>query len=49
VSKVIAIDDHRGDVTGVSWRLADVRDPALASRLAEVEVLVHTDVDTGNC
>jgi nucleoside-diphosphate-sugar epimerase len=46
VSKVIAIDDHRGDVTGVSWRLADVRDPALASRLAEVEVLVHTDVDT---
>jgi nucleoside-diphosphate-sugar epimerase len=46
VSKVIAIDDHRGDVTGVSWRLADVRDPALASRLAEVDVLVHTDVDT---
>jgi nucleoside-diphosphate-sugar epimerase len=46
VSKVIAIDDHRGDVAGVSWRLADVRDPALASRLAEVDVLVHTDVDT---
>jgi nucleoside-diphosphate-sugar epimerase len=46
VSKVIAIDDHRGDVAGVSWRLADVRDPALASRLTEVDVLVHTDVDT---
>lgn len=46
VSKVIAIDDHRGDVAGVSWRLADVRDPALASRLAGVDVLVHTDIDT---
>ena len=28
--RVIAIDDHRGDVVGVTWRLADVRDPALA-------------------
>ncbi len=46
VSKVIAIDDHRGDVAGVIWRLADVRDPALAGRLSGVNVLVHTDVDT---
>ena len=46
VSKVIAIDEHRGDVAGVTWRLADVRDPALAGRLADVDVLVHTDVDT---
>jgi nucleoside-diphosphate-sugar epimerase len=45
VSKVVAIDDHRGDVAGVVWRLADVRDPALAGRLADVDVLVHTDVD----
>jgi nucleoside-diphosphate-sugar epimerase len=45
VSKVIAIDDHRGDVAGVIWRLADIRDPALAGRLAGVDVLVHTDVD----
>ncbi len=45
VGKVVAIDDHRGDVTGVIWRLADVRDPALAGRLAGVDVLVHTDVD----
>jgi nucleoside-diphosphate-sugar epimerase len=45
VSKVVAIDDRRGEVTGVTWRLADVRDPALAGRLAGVEVLVHTDVD----
>ena len=28
------------------WRLADVRDPALAGRLADVDVLVHTDIDT---
>ena len=46
VSKVIAIDEQRGDVAGVVWRLADVRDPALAARLADVDVLVHTDVDT---
>ena len=46
VSKVIAIDEQRGDVAGVIWRLADVRDPALASRLADVDILVHTDVDT---
>jgi len=46
VGKVIAIDEQRGDVAGVIWRLADVRDPALAARLADVDVLVHTDVDT---
>ncbi len=32
VRRVIAIDDHRGDVVGVTWRLADVRDPTLAGR-----------------
>jgi nucleoside-diphosphate-sugar epimerase len=46
VSRVVAIDDHRGDAAGVTWRVADVRDPALASRLAEVDVVVHADVDT---
>ncbi len=45
VSRVVAIDDHRGDVAGVTWRLADVRDPALAGRLTGVDVLVHTDVN----
>jgi len=45
VRRVIAIDEHRGDVVGVTWRLADVRDPALAGRLTGVDVLVHTDVD----
>jgi nucleoside-diphosphate-sugar epimerase len=29
----------------VTWRLADIRDPALAGRLTGVDVLVHTDVD----
>jgi nucleoside-diphosphate-sugar epimerase len=45
VSRVVAIDDHRGDVTGVTWRVVDVRDPALAGRLAGVDVVVHTDLD----
>ena len=45
VGRVVAIDDHRGDVTGVTWRVVDVRDPALAGRLTGVDVLVHTDVD----
>ena len=48
VGRVVAIDDHRGDVPGVTWRLADVRDPALAGRLTGVDVLVHTDVDLGD-
>jgi nucleoside-diphosphate-sugar epimerase len=29
----------------VTWRVVDVRDPALGGRLAEVDVLVHTDLD----
>ena len=29
-SRVIAIDDHRGDLSGVIWRVVDIRDPALA-------------------
>ena len=45
VSRVIAIDGHRGEATGVTWRVVDVRDPVLASRLGEVDVLVHTDLD----
>jgi nucleoside-diphosphate-sugar epimerase len=43
--RVIAIDDHRGEAVGVTWRIADVRDPALAGRLAGVDVVVHTDLD----
>jgi nucleoside-diphosphate-sugar epimerase len=45
VRKVIAIDGHRGDIAGVTWRVADVRDPALAGRLAGVDVIVHADFD----
>jgi nucleoside-diphosphate-sugar epimerase len=30
----------------VTWRVADVRDPALAARLAGVDVVVHADMDT---
>jgi len=45
VKKVIAIDAHRGDIAGVTWRVADVRDPALAGRLAGVDVVVHADLD----
>ena len=45
IGRVIAIDDHRGDTTGVTWRVTDVRDPTLAGRLAGVDVVVHTDLD----
>ncbi len=45
VGRVVAIDDHRGDATGVTWRVVDVRDPALAGRLSGVDVVVHTDLD----
>ena len=45
VKRVVAIDDHRGDVSGVTWRVADVRDPALAGRLMGVDVVVHADLD----
>src|SRR5580693_2794516 len=45
VKKVIAIDARRGDIAGVTWRVADVRDPALARRLAGVDVVVHADLD----
>lgn len=45
VGRVVAIDDHRGDATRVTWRVADVRDPTLAARLTGVDVVVHADVD----
>ncbi len=31
VRRVIAIDGRRGDIAGVTWRVADVRDPAVAA------------------
>jgi nucleoside-diphosphate-sugar epimerase len=44
VKRVIAIDNHRGGSTGVTWRVADVRDPALAGKLTGVDVVVHADI-----
>jgi nucleoside-diphosphate-sugar epimerase len=44
-SRVVAIDEHRGDLTGVIWRVVDIRDPALAGRLSGIDVIVHTDLD----
>jgi nucleoside-diphosphate-sugar epimerase len=46
VKKVIAIDTIRGDVPAATWRLVDVREPALVERLAGVDVLVHMAVDS---
>jgi nucleoside-diphosphate-sugar epimerase len=43
--KVIALDTIRRHVPGATWRVADVRDPALASRLAGVDTLVHLATD----
>lgn len=47
VKRVIAIDDHRGETASgqVTWRVADIRDPALAGRLAGIDVVIHADID----
>ena len=45
VKRVIAIDQERGDIDGVTWRVADIRDPALAGKLTGVDVVVHADLD----
>ncbi|WP_420492822.1 NAD-dependent epimerase/dehydratase family protein [Kitasatospora camelliae] len=47
VRRVLAVDDRRGDVPGVQWRVLDVRDPAVAERLAGVDVVVHLAMDLG--
>ncbi len=43
--EVVAIDSEFADLRGVTWRIADVRDPGLVSRLGGVDVLVHTADD----
>jgi nucleoside-diphosphate-sugar epimerase len=43
--RVVALDTSRSQVPGVTWRVADVRDPALASRLAGIDTLVHLATD----
>ena len=45
VKKVVALDDRRGDVPGVTWRVVDIRDPQLTSRISDVDVIVHLDID----
>ncbi|MFI9318863.1 NAD-dependent epimerase/dehydratase family protein [Kitasatospora aureofaciens] len=47
VRRVLAVDDRRGEVAGVQWRVLDVRDPAVAERLAGVDVVVHLAMDFG--
>ncbi|GAA4565328.1 SDR family oxidoreductase [Planotetraspora kaengkrachanensis] len=41
----MAIDEHRGDVADVTWRVLDIRDPLLANRISDVDVLVHLGSD----
>jgi nucleoside-diphosphate-sugar epimerase len=43
--KIVAIDTTRRHLPGASWRVADVRDPALASRFEGIETLVHLATD----
>ena len=45
VKRVVGIDERRGDVEGAEWRVLDVRDPAIAQRIAKCDVVVHLDVD----
>ncbi|MGH8837579.1 MAG: NAD-dependent epimerase/dehydratase family protein, partial [Actinomycetes bacterium] len=45
VRRVIAIDDRRGALDGVTWRILDVRDPIIADRLSGVDTVVHLAMD----
>lgn len=45
VHRVIALDRVRGDVDGVTWRIIDLADPAVVTRLTDVDVVVHAAVD----
>lgn len=47
VRRVVAIDTRRGDIDGVTWRVLDYTDPALVSRLAGCDTVVHTAVEVG--
>jgi nucleoside-diphosphate-sugar epimerase len=46
VSRVVGLDSRRGQAPGVTWRVLDVCDPALAGRLSKVDTVVHLAVDT---
>jgi len=45
VKRVIGIDDRRGELEGVEWRVLDVRDPAIAARIVKCDVVVHLAFD----
>ncbi|GAA3110153.1 hypothetical protein GCM10020001_030690 [Nonomuraea salmonea] len=38
---MVAIDEQRGDIQEATWRVIDVRDPLLANRISDIDVLVH--------
>ena len=46
VRKSVGLDMRRADLPGVVFRHADTRDPALADKLGDVDVIVHADIDT---
>lgn len=46
IRRVIAIDDRRGVLDGVTWRVLDVRDPIIADRLSGVDTVVHLAIDS---
>jgi nucleoside-diphosphate-sugar epimerase len=45
VGKVLGLDQRRGHAEGVTWRVLDVSDPSLATRLDKVDVVVHLATD----
>ena len=45
VGRVIGIDESRGNVQGVTWRVLDICEPALATRLSSIDTVVHLAVD----
>ena len=46
VRRTVGLDLRRVDLPGVVYRPADARDPGLAERLADIDVIVHADTDT---
>jgi nucleoside-diphosphate-sugar epimerase len=45
VRRLVAVDTTSGHRAGVSWRVADVRDPAMVDHLAGVDCVVHLATD----
>jgi nucleoside-diphosphate-sugar epimerase len=43
--RVVGLDTSRRSLPGVTWRSVDVRDPTLASKLGEIDTLVHLATD----